>query len=80
MFFLSPYPCPLDKWARKVTHSAGTPLVPDNWTYPAKTALSCLLSAKDTSPRGTSVPQLQKFHTDDIKSVWSLLRNSDWLM
>ena len=32
MFFLSPYPCPLVKWARKVTHPAGTPLVPDNWT------------------------------------------------
>ena len=34
MFFLSPYPCPSDKWARKVdiTQPAGTPLVPDNWT------------------------------------------------
>ena len=34
VFFLSPYPCPLDKWARKVniTHPSGTPLVPDNWT------------------------------------------------
>ena len=62
-FFMSmplPGPLPLDKWERKVTQPAGSPLVPDNWTYQVACENSCfssLLAAKDTSPGGTSVPQ-----------------------
>ena len=39
---------------------------------------SFLLVAKDVSPGGTSATQRQKFHTNDIKSVWNLVRSSDW--
>ena len=40
----------------------------------AKTmVLSC-----DRSIGGTSAPQRQKFHTDDVKSVRNLVGSSDW--
>ena len=48
-------------------------------------ALSCslnkhplLFDAGDISRGGMSVTQGQKFHTDDIKSVWNLVRSADW--
>ena len=41
---------------------------------------SSLLAARDLSLLGTSTPQWQKFHTDDVKFVRSLVRSSDWLM
>ena len=31
--------------------------------------LSSLLATWDVSPEGTSAPQRQKFHTDDVKSI-----------
>ena len=40
--------------------------------------LSLLLAAGDISPGGTSAPQQQKFHTDDVNSVLNLVRSSDW--
>ena len=46
------------------------------WHYPdqpVKTVVSCR-----SSPLGTSEPKRQKFHTDDLKAVRSLVRNSDW--
>ena len=36
------------------------------------------LAAGDVSPGGTSAPQRQKFHTNDVKSVQILVRSSDW--
>ena len=39
---------------------------------------SFLLVAEDVSPGGTSATQRQKFHTNDIKSVWNLVWSSDW--
>ena len=39
---------------------------------------SFLLVAKDILPGGTSATQRQKFHTNDIKAVWNLVRRSDW--
>ena len=39
---------------------------------------SFLLAAGDVSPGGTSAPQRQKFHTDDVKSVRNLVKSSDW--
>ena len=44
------------------------------------TGHSSLLSAKDVLLRGSSVPQQQKFHADDSKSVWKLVRSSVWSM
>ena len=41
---------------------------------------SLLLATWDVLLGETSVPQRQKFHTDNIKSVWNLFRTSDWLM
>ena len=41
---------------------------------------SSLLAARDLSPLGTSTPQWQKFHNDDVKFVQSLVRSSEWLM
>ena len=41
--------------------------------------LSSLLATWDVSPEGTSAPQRQKFHTDDVKSIRNLPRSSDWL-
>ena len=40
--------------------------------------LALLLAAKNVSPGGTSAPQRQKFHTDDVKSVQNLVSRSDW--
>ena len=39
---------------------------------------SSLFTDKDISHRGMSVTQRQKFHTDDVKSVWNLVRSADW--
>ena len=39
---------------------------------------SLLVAARDVSPEGTSAPQRQKFHNDDVKSVLNLVRSSDW--
>ena len=39
---------------------------------------SLLLAARDVSPGGTCAPQRQKFHTDDVKSVGNMVRNSNW--
>ena len=58
VFFLCPClclgPCPLDKWARKITHPAGNPLsCPRQLDVSYKNScLSSLLAAKDTSPEG----------------------------
>ena len=40
--------------------------------------LALFLAAKNVSPGGTSAPQQQKFHTDDVKSVQNLVSRSDW--
>ena len=40
---------------------------------------SSLFAAGDVSRRGTSATQQQKFHTDDVKSVWNPVRSADWL-
>ena len=40
--------------------------------------LALLPAAKNVSPGGTSAPQRQKFHTDDVKSVQNLVSRSDW--
>ena len=32
----------------------------------------------DVSRGGTSATQRQKFHTDDVKSVWNPVRSADW--
>ena len=42
--------------------------------------ISSLLSAGDVSREGTSVTQWQKFHTDDVKSVWNPVISADWMM
>ena len=34
----------------------------------------------DVLPGVTSAPQQQKFYTDDMNSVWNLVRNPDWLV
>ena len=39
---------------------------------------SLLLAARNVSPGGTCAPQRQKFHTDDVKSVGNMVRNSNW--
>ena len=51
-------------------------------TLLAKTChgVSSLLNTWDFSPVEMSASQRQKFHTDDVKSVWNLVRSSDWLM
>ena len=47
-------------------------------TQPAKTDLSpCSLPLGDVSQGGTSATQQQKLHTDDVKSVWNLVINTD---
>ena len=38
--------------------------------------LSSLLATWDVSPEGTSAPQRQKFHTDDVKAIRNLSRSS----
>ena len=49
-------------------------------TQPANTDLSpCSLPLGDVSWKGTSATQRQKLHTDDIKSVWNLVINTDWM-
>ena len=49
-------------------------------TQPAKTDLSpCSLPLGDVSWKGTSATQWQKLQTDDIKSVWNLVINTDWM-
>ena len=53
-------------WQREVT------------TSPLYSHLSSPLPAKDVSPGGTSAPQRQKFHTDEVKSVRNLVKSSDW--
>ena len=40
---------------------------------------SSLFAAGDVSRGGTSATQRQKFHTDDVKSVWNPVRSADWL-
>ena len=48
---------------------------------PAKTDLSpCSLPLGDVSRKGTSATQQQKIHTDDVKSVWNLVINTNWMM
>ena len=42
--------------------------------------ISSLLSAGDVSRGGTSATQQQKFHTDDVKSVWNPVISADWMM
>ena len=37
-----------------------------------------LLAAWDASPGGTSAHLATKIYTDDVKSVWNLVRSSDW--
>ena len=39
---------------------------------------SLLLAARNILPGGTSVPQWQKFHTDDVKSLQNLVRSCTW--
>ena len=39
---------------------------------------SSLFAAGDVSREGTSATQLQKFHTDDVKSVRNPVRCADW--
>ena len=39
---------------------------------------SSLFAAGDVSRGGTSATQRQKFHTDDVKSVWNPVRSADW--
>ena len=41
---------------------------------------SLLVANGDVLPGVTSAPQQQKFYTDDMKSVWNLVRNPDWLV
>ena len=40
---------------------------------------SLLFAAGDVSRGGASATQQQKFHTDDVKSVWNPVRSADWL-
>ena len=55
--------------------------LPPRVGQPANTAgHSSLLSAEDVLPRETCVLQQQKLHADDLKSVWNLVRSSDWSM
>ena len=42
--------------------------------------ISSLLSAGDVSRGGMSATQRQKFHTDDVKSVWNPVISADWMM
>ena len=39
---------------------------------------SSLFADGDVSRRGMSATQRQKFHADDIKSVWNPVRSADW--
>ena len=39
---------------------------------------SSLSAIGDVSRGGTSVTQRQKFHSDDVKSVWNPVRSADW--
>ena len=58
---------------------AGYPMVPRfKWNMIAceNSRLSSLLDTWDISPEGTSAPQRQKFHTDDVKSIRNLPRSS----
>ena len=48
------------------------------WIAYEYSLLSSLLATRDVSPRGTSAPQRQKIHIDDVKSVRNLVRSSDW--
>ena len=48
------------------------------WIAYEYSILSSLLATREVSPRGTSAPQRQKFHTDDVKSVRNQVRSSDW--
>ena len=48
------------------------------WIAYEYSLFSSLLATREVSPWGTSAPQRQKFHTDDVKSVRNLVRSSDW--
>ena len=41
---------------------------------------SSLFAAGEVLRGGTSATQRQKFHTDDVKSVWNPVRSADWSM
>ena len=41
---------------------------------------TCGKSTWDVMSGQMSAAQQQKFHTDDVKSVWNLVRSSDWSM
>ena len=41
---------------------------------------STLIATGDVLHRGTSATQRQKFHTNDVKSVWNPVRSADWSM
>ena len=71
IYFLSEFfsvcrPKILLPWQREVT------------TSPLYSHLSSPLAYEDVSSRGTSEPQRQKFHTDEVKSVQNLVKSSDW--
>ena len=58
---------------------AGYPMVPRlKWNIIAceNSRLSSLIATWDISPEGTSAPQRQKFHTDDVKAIRNLSRSS----
>ena len=40
----------------------------------------CSSPLRDVSRGARSETQRQKFHTDDTKSVWSLVRSANWSM
>ena len=40
---------------------------------------SLLFTVGDVSCKGMSATPQQKFHTDDVKSVWNPVRSADWL-
>ena len=50
----------------------------NEWIARENMFLLALFAAGDVSRGGTSVTQRQKFHADDVKSVWNPVSSADW--
>ena len=74
-----------DVWVND-SHSLGKEMTPDwNVSTTVITSLACvnirfpsLFATGDVTRGGMSATQGQKFHTDDVKSVWNPVRSADW--